>query len=600
MQKLLGLKEFVSITLLVMLIGGLVFFTGFGICLYIARTQVTDLTNRGVQRDLDVIHNYIDGQLETIEEIALALGWAESREYAIFNEKDFETEDEIFEFIENILIVHPNICGCAIGLESPERIQAQGQYGLAAYVTNVSGELDRLRLGAIHNYREKPWYKNAMSTGMPCWSLPFRETNMGKVVTCFSLPLKSESGKTVGVIALDIDTENFRQKCSEIMPFEGAVVTIVDRNYRFVSHPDSTYLLKDVMEYYADELSKDNKAITKNNDRGMIEVDRGDSKALFYFDKISRTNWTIGIECPVDEVYSSLKTMRHETTIIAIISMIFMLLCFIFIYNKMRNAMLTKASLESDMKIASDLQMSLLPHNNPPFPDNKEVDVFGFIKPAKTVGGDLFDYVIRGDKLFFSIGDVSGKGLPASLFMSIITIYCHSKSRYVDSASELMMSLNDILTAENSQNMFCTLFLGMLDLKTGVLQYCNAGHDAPIHITINDEGKREVVFLPTKCNIAVGVMEDFQYTEQEITLKPGDGIFLYTDGITEAENVDKELFGMDATIDTVRQIVKKSPDSPAESKVEDMYSAIKVHTDGNAQSDDITMVMVEYKGPANA
>ena len=162
------------------------------------------------------------------------------------------------------------------------------------------------------------------------------------------------------------------------------------------------------------------------------------------------------------------------------------------------------------------------------------------------------------------------------------------------------MSLNDILTAENSQNMFCTLFLGMLDLKTGVLQYCNAGHDAPIHITTNDEGKREVVFLPTKCNIAVGVMEDFQYTEQEITLKPGDGIFLYTDGITEAENVDKELFGMDATIDTVRQIVKKSPDSPAESKVEDMYSAIKVHTDGNAQSDDITMVMVEYKGPANA
>lgn len=153
--KIAGIRTYISLSLLVILIGGIVFTTGFGICLYLSRTQITELTNKGISRDLDVIHNYVDGQLQSIEDVAYALSGAEDRNYATFDPASFDSEESMFVFLENILNVNANICGIAIGLEPSLSVPQQGPYGFAAYVTNVSGKSERLRLGGINDYRKR-------------------------------------------------------------------------------------------------------------------------------------------------------------------------------------------------------------------------------------------------------------------------------------------------------------------------------------------------------------------------------------------------------------------------------------------------------------
>ena len=593
MKKIL--RTYINVALIITLIGGIVFTAGFGICLNMSRNQITDLTNKAVMRDMDVIHTYIDGQLHIIEGVAHSLCWAENSDYAIYSKDDFNTKEDIFVMLENVLLTHPNICGAAVGFEKSFYSEYNGPYGFACYVTNVTGKIERLQLGDIHDFHQKEWYSKAFNSRKAYWCLPFRETSSGAIVTCYCLPLTDSKGNYIGILALDINTDKFRKKCNEMMPFAHAKTALVDRELNFFSHPDTTYLFRKVAEVETSRWDENDKQAYATNYRGVVTLSEDGSDVLFYFDKVKGPEWIICIECPYDEVYAELHNIAWKTTIIAILSILLMIACFVFLYRRLLRTTQVKASMESDMKVASNLQMSLLPKTYPAFPERKEIDIYGYLKPAKTVGGDLYDYVIRDNKLFFLIGDVSGKGVPAAMFMSVVTTYCHHKSRTAESAAEIVSSLNSMLASENKELMFCTFFLGILDLTTGHLDYCNAGHDAPILIRSNDGTHYDIAPIEVKTNLAVGIMEDFPYVEESITLKPGDTLFLYTDGVSEAENEKKELFGTEATIATLNNIFDSEPSAAVTVKIERMLDAIHRHANGTTQNDDITMVMLEYK-----
>ena len=609
MKKRLGYKLVANLALVVMLVGGLVYAIGFGLSLYIARQEVMKQTDEKVELSLKYVQQYVDEELESVEDVAYTfLSSKFGGTVRLHNGDGLVTidpnnlkipgEEEVFQMLESLLNANPQICGVAIGFEPSLYQNTKGKYGFAAYVTNVSGKNERLKLGEIHDFHQKEWYAKAAHLDAPYWSLPFRETSQHKVVTCFSLPLHGYGNRLIGVMAIDIDTDAFRKKCVEVTPFPHAEVSIVDREFRFVAHPDTTFLLRKVSEldYYADYDAEDDSMFANMNNQqsGQTTVRPGsDKEALFYYAPIPRTKWTLGIECPKTDVFHGVDRMKRDTTWIAIISILVMIICFIWLFRHLQSVVASKAGMESELNVASRIQMGMLPKLYPAFPDRPELDVYGFLKPAKSVGGDLYDYFIRDNKFFFCIGDVSGKGVPASLFMAVIRALFRNISLHSDDPADILSMLNTAIAQGNDQNMFCTIFLGILDLKTGKLEYCNGGHNTPIVRRVKSDGSVDVHFANIDVNIAVGIIEDFPYVKQETTLAKGDAIFLYTDGVTEAESIDKKLFGEEATMQALADARNNNVRS-AKDFVEYVYGVVERHAQGAEQSDDITMLVVEY------
>ena len=247
-----------------------------------------------------------------------------------------------------------------------------------------------------------------------------------------------------------------------------------------------------------------------------------------------------------------------------------------------------KASIESELKIAHNIQMAMLPKIFPPYPERSDIDIFGQLTPAKAVGGDLFDFYIHDEKLFFCIGDVSGKGVPASLVMAVTRSLFRNVSAHESEPHLIARALNDSLAEGNEMNMFVTLFVGVLDLATGHLNYCNAGHDSPLLIG------QDVATLPCDPNLPIGVMPDWQFTLQQVTLDSQTTIFLYTDGLNEAENILHAQFGDDRIISMAETLLRRGQNQPS-TLIQLMTDAVHDFVGQAEQSDDLTMLAIQYK-----
>jgi sigma-B regulation protein RsbU (phosphoserine phosphatase) len=243
-----------------------------------------------------------------------------------------------------------------------------------------------------------------------------------------------------------------------------------------------------------------------------------------------------------------------------------------------------KASIESELKIAHNIQMSMLPKTYPAFPERHDIDIYGQLTPAKAVGGDLYDFFIRDEKLFFCIGDVSGKGVPASLVMAVTRSLFRNISAYTQAPDQILIALNEALSSNNETGMFVTLFLGVLDLASGHMSYANAAHNPPLVLSGDN-----VSDLACDSNIPAGVMEGWQFSVQHLDMKTGDCIFLYTDGLNEAEDISHNQLEMER----VRQVLSTTINKP-QTLIEAMTSSVKMFVGNAEQSDDLTMLAIKY------
>ena len=250
-----------------------------------------------------------------------------------------------------------------------------------------------------------------------------------------------------------------------------------------------------------------------------------------------------------------------------------------------------KGRIEGELKVASDIQMSMLPKIFPPYPERKDIDIYGRLTPAKAVGGDLYDFYIRNDRLFFCIGDVSGKGVPASLVMAVSRSLFRIVSTHVDEPNRIMSQMNEALADQNESNMFVTLFIGSYDLKTGHLEYCNGGHDAPLLVNVKE---KRAELLPCVSNLPVGVMSGWEFQMQEATITSDTLIFLYTDGLTEAENVNHEQFMESRIFEVAGQLLEEKEVS-SELLIERMSAAVHQFVGDAEQSDDLTMLAIKRR-----
>lgn len=244
-----------------------------------------------------------------------------------------------------------------------------------------------------------------------------------------------------------------------------------------------------------------------------------------------------------------------------------------------------KVSMERDLQIAHEIQQGLIPQQFPAFPERKDLDIYGLQIPAKTVGGDLFDFFMRDEKLFFCIGDVSGKGVPAALFMAVTCRLFRHLGRTTANPVEIVTGINNELSQGNERNMFCTLWVGVLDMATGWMTFCNAGHNQPILIH-----NHACNYMEPKVNIPAGVFDGFEFQGESMKLHPGDSLFMYTDGVTEAENRMKDLYGDDVALAAVASQEESDMETMAKSILKD----VQKFADGAEQSDDLTILCLKY------
>ena len=259
-------------------------------------------------------------------------------------------------------------------------------------------------------------------------------------------------------------------------------------------------------------------------------------------------------------------------------------------YDQLEETTTAKERIESDLRIARNIQMGMVPRT---FPSRPDLDLYGSMTPAKEVGGDLYGYYLaesneegKSDKLYFCLGDVSGKGVPASLFMAQATrLFCTLAAQEMKPA-EIATRINNALSGEdNETGMFVTMFLGLLDLETGHLDFCNAGHNPPVLLR---NGKPE--FIDMVPNAPVGIIPELDYEGEEIADITNCPLFVYTDGLNEAENRQQEQF----SDERILELMETVPFESCEQTVEMLRAEVEKHRDGAEPNDDLTMICVKF------
>ena len=253
-------------------------------------------------------------------------------------------------------------------------------------------------------------------------------------------------------------------------------------------------------------------------------------------------------------------------------------------YDQLEEVTTQKERIESELRIARTIQLSMVPSV---FPIRPDIDIYGCMTPAKTVGGDLYDFFVHDNQLFFCIGDVSGKGVPAALLMTVTKSLFRAFSSNESMPDKIVSRMNDNLSENNKERMFVTLFVGILDLTSGLLRYCNGGHEAPVIID------KEAHLLPINHIFPVGAVPATSYKMQETVIEPQTTILLYTDGLNEALNADKEKFGKERILNETNRAIQAGQLSP-KALIEQLTLSVHQFVGDTEQSDDLTMLAINY------
>ena len=295
---------------------------------------------------------------------------------------------------------------------------------------------------------------------------------------------------------------------------------------------------------------------------------------------------TRGKERQIAEQQMRISKGRVSGLIVAIITLT-VFFAVIDIYRRKSAKRLAKVNaakerIEGELSIARNIQMSMVPHT---FPKRDDFDMYAMMTPAKEVGGDLYSYLIQGDILYFCVGDVSGKGVPASLFMAQTTRLFHALASQGMSPAEICTHMNDELTEDNEQSMFVTMFICRLDMKLNLFEYCNAGHNLPV--IGNADG--QLSFLELEANAPLGLWPGLAFVGESIDYFKDRLLFLYTDGLNEAEDTEQKQFGEDRLLDILHQTHTNS----AKQIIEALTQEVDRHRNGAKPNDDLTMMCVK-------
>ena len=632
-------KLSVRVSLWVVFFAAVIFNVALGFLFYQSREAVRQEAISRATTILDKTSLRVEGILNRVEVASNMTKWLVQRHP--------DKADSMFVYSRGMLLNNPDFYNCSIAFE-PYYFKEKGRY-FSAYTKHIGDSLRTIQGGSDHyQYFFTDWYLMSQLLGKPCWTEPYMDldvaTNTSEMVTSYCQTIKNSEGQVIGVINTSLSISWLSQTISAVKPYPNSYRIMIGRGGTYFVHPDTTKITRQTI--FTQTLEHPDTAMTalgyamQRGEEGVKQMNIDGKESYVFYKPLGQTGCSMAIVCPESDIFSGFDRLRRTIMTIVTVGLLLMLYLFIRIITRelkplrrlakeaetiasgqfdavlpdfqrtdeigqlsqsfgnmqqslvkyideLKTTTAQKASIESDLRIASDIQMGMLPEKFPTKNDRDDVQLFASLTPAKEVGGDLFDFYFRDDKLFFCIGDVSGKGAPASLFMAVTRSAFRTVSAHETMPNHIVETINKTIADMNKMNMFVTLFVGVLDLPTGLLHYCNAGHDAPLLVGAG------VGELPCDSNIPVGFMPDWEYTLQEAEIYTGTTIFLFTDGLTEAMNAENEEFQMDRITDVATKALANQQQEPHQ-LISLMTDAVHAFVGEAEQSDDLTMMGIQY------
>jgi len=570
---------------------------------------------------------------------------------AYFLERGSYTKKELLELLRTLVERNPEIYGAAISFE-PYAYEKNSRY-FAPYFYKDGGKVKFSYLGnESYRYFYLDWYQIPKELGRPGWTEPYFDKGGGNILMAtYSVPFYANiDGKRrfMGIVTADISLEWMRNMVSSIKILKTGYASLLSKNGTFITHPSKKLIMNESIFSIAEERGDSG---MRETGKKMIRGETGffpykniyGQECWVYYAPVQSSGWSLSVLFPMDELMEDIVSLNRTVLFGGIAGILLLSLAVVFIAHsitkplrafskaageigsgnldvelpsvrtgdevgrlanafqhmkvslkdyiaKLTDTTAAKERIESELKIAHDIQMSILPKIFPPFPDKPDTfDLYAVIKPAKEVGGDFYDFFYIDDSHFcFVIGDVSGKGVPASLFMAVTKTLIKGNATGIADPGRILAKVNNDLSDGNDACMFVTIFLSILNTKTGEILYANGGHNPPM--IINGGGAAEFLNVPK--DIVVGAVAGYAYKTDSATLKQGDSIFTYTDGVTEAMNGKEELFSEKR----LHEKLSSTQGKTARDVISYVMEETALFTGDAPQSDDITMMMLQYKG----
>ena len=556
--------------------------------------------------------------------------------------RDLDKPDMMVSHSNNTIRYNSALSGCSISFE-PGYYPSKGEYYSIYSWPGENDQIEWEQEGADdYRYYEKEWYLYSKQLGYDCWTEPYLDTTgiAGKgveMLISYCTPVFDSTSVFVGAITLDLSLKQLSEALYNVRPYPNAYCILIGEGGKYLVHPDSDKLMthsiySDAEELAVPELVKLGESMEKQ-ERGEQELFLNGQHYYVFYRPVPTTGWNIAIFCPESDIYGGYDRLQRKIlwSLLAGLALVFLLSVLLirhqlaplaklaeeadfiasgnfdrpmpvrkrndeigvlsqsFVHmqsslvrhiQELTESTASRERMERELQIARNIQMGMVPHD---FDLGKKVDLYASMVPAREVGGDLYDCFVQDDKLYLCIGDVSGKGVPASLFMSVARAMFRVVARQGLAPAEIARRINDTVSEKNDQMIFVTMFLAAVDLKTGVMEYCNCGHNAPVLFPGPDKAP---AFLDCLSNTALGIESGFDYEGQRVDDMRGKILFLYTDGLNEAENADHEQFGNDRML----ACLGDGPFLDARSLIDRLSEAVASHVAGAEASDDLTML----------
>ena len=619
------------LSLLIVLLAAAIFIASLG---FMFQQSQKSVHNEAIYRAEQVLDNTVQRVTNLLDRVRVATDntdWLPVRH--------LNAPDSMFVYSRRILVNNPDLNGCSIAFE-PYYFPERGKY-FSAFSIQEDGVIRTTQEGnAGYEYFTFDWYQLAKLLDRPCWTEPYFDFNpqdiySKEMIASYCKPLKDENGKYVGTIAVDMSLGWLSETISAIKPYPHSYSMMIGRGGTYFVHPDSTKLFYETI--YTETLEKDDpdrvalgKAM-QAGEEGMKRMIMDDEDCYVLYKPLGETGWSVAIVCPVSDILSGYKRLRISVALIVILGLLLMLFLISRIirreleplgrltsqartiasgefdkvlpddgrvdeigeltrsFSGMQHSLVSyveelkkttalKASIESELKVASDIQMAMVPRIFPAFPKLTNIDLYASMTPAKEVGGDLYDYFEQQNQIYLCVGDVSGKGIPASLFMAVTRNLFRIIAQQGHSPVEVAEQINTFLSQDNDQAMFVTMFIGRIDMSTGRFDFCNCGHNPPMV---------DGTFLPLKyTNRPLGLWDGVPFQGETIDDIRGRQLLLYTDGLNEAENDKQEILGNDRLLKLMEGAGKLS----AREVIIRLQQAVERHRNGASPNDDLTLL----------
>lgn len=624
------------LSLYITLITALIFIVALVVFFTYSRSLVKQEALRNAESVLNSTNMRIDNTMQSVEIAMDNLSW--------LAEQNISTPDSMYGITRRMLINNDIIVGSTVAFE-PNFYKDKGIF-FAPFSFRENGTIKSRQLGTEdYDYHYMEWYQIPRLLKKHYWSEPYYDQGgADMLMTTYSRPLFRADGTVYAIFTADVSLTWLKDMVTSIKPYPNSYNFLIGRGATYIVHPKTERIFNET--YFTATMDMvDTTTVSLGHQmvegkHGMVVLHNDDTLSYVFYAPIPSTGWSLAIVCPHSDVFAGCDRLEIVVAVVVAIGLLLLLLFSIRVIKRiteplasfarsaesiaegnfntelphiktrdemwklyesfdfMQNSLVryidelktttsNKERIESELRIASEIQMGMIPKIFPPFPDREDIDLYAVLRPAKEVGGDLYDFFIDSEKLYFTIGDVSGKGIPASLFMAVTRSLFRSIAVHLKDPVSIVESMNNSIAETNESNMFVTLFVGVLDLQTGVLDYCNAGHNPPIFITHTGE----VNYMSVQPNIPVGLFDNFPYQGEQIIISPDSKLFMYTDGLTEAENPTAELFS-DAKL--LQCVAENKNESPFE-LIKRIVGQVMAHADTAPQSDDLTILVIEYK-----